>query len=72
VFLTLIFNGSTTQFLLHMLSMDKLSATKVNFINCHLQFQLGIYLLVYPPVLSLQLITSEVVKACFMCCESAT
>jgi hypothetical protein len=42
VFLTLIFNGSTTQFLLHMLGMDKLSATKVNFINCHLQFQLGI------------------------------
>lgn len=30
MFLTLIFNGSTTQFLLHMLGMDKLSSTKVS------------------------------------------
>jgi hypothetical protein len=75
VFLTLIFNGSTTQFLLHMLGMDKLSATKVSFINCHLPipawrlrcclFYEPPYLLLYPFVLSLQLITSEVVKAMF-------
>jgi len=38
VFLTLIFNGSTTQFLLHILGMDKLSATKVSLTNCHLPF----------------------------------
>ncbi|CAN6339204.1 unnamed protein product [Urochloa humidicola] len=33
VFLTLIFNGSTTQFLLHMLGMDKLSATKLRILK---------------------------------------
>lgn len=31
VFLTLIVNGSTTQFVLHLLGMDKLSSAKVNF-----------------------------------------
>lgn len=36
VFLTLIFNGSTTQFLLHLLGMDRLAATKVSFMNCYL------------------------------------
>ena len=30
VFLTLIVNGSTTQFILHFLDMDKLSAAKVS------------------------------------------
>lgn len=33
VFLTLIVNGSTTQFILHFLDMDKLSATKVCLIT---------------------------------------
>ncbi|KQJ85563.1 sodium/hydrogen exchanger 8 [Brachypodium distachyon] len=33
VFLTLILNGSTTQFLLHLLGMDKLSATKLRILN---------------------------------------
>ncbi|KAG2622513.1 hypothetical protein PVAP13_3NG262700 [Panicum virgatum] len=33
VFLTLIFNGSTTQFLLHILGMDKLSATKLRILK---------------------------------------
>uniref|UniRef100_A0A0D9Y1X9 Cyclic nucleotide-binding domain-containing protein n=1 Tax=Leersia perrieri TaxID=77586 RepID=A0A0D9Y1X9_9ORYZ len=33
VFLTLIFNGSTTQFLLHLLGMDGLSATKLRILN---------------------------------------
>ncbi|CAM0909401.1 unnamed protein product [Alopecurus aequalis] len=33
VFLTLIVNGSTTQFLLHALGMDKLSATKLRMLN---------------------------------------
>ncbi|CAM0147134.1 unnamed protein product [Urochloa decumbens] len=33
VFLTLIFNGSSTQFLLHMLGMDKLSATKLRILK---------------------------------------
>ncbi|KAM0854258.1 hypothetical protein ACQ4PT_050536 [Festuca glaucescens] len=33
VFLTLILNGSTTQFLLHILGMDKLSATKLRMLN---------------------------------------
>ncbi|KAG8092775.1 hypothetical protein GUJ93_ZPchr0012g21853 [Zizania palustris] len=33
VFLTLIVNGSTTQFLLHLLGMDKLSATKLRILN---------------------------------------
>ncbi|XP_010936832.1 sodium/hydrogen exchanger 8 isoform X2 [Elaeis guineensis] len=33
VFLTLIINGSTTQFLLHLLEMDKLSATKIRILN---------------------------------------
>jgi NhaP-type Na+/H+ or K+/H+ antiporter len=36
VFLTLIVNGSTTQFFLHMLGMDKLSATKVNLTHYHI------------------------------------
>jgi hypothetical protein len=38
VFLTLIVNGSTTQFLLHLLGLGKLSATKVSFTNYHLCF----------------------------------
>nr|AVA17744.1 SOS1-like protein 1 [Populus tremuloides] len=33
VFLTLIVNGSTTQFILHLLDMDKLSATKKRILN---------------------------------------
>ncbi|KAM7269962.1 hypothetical protein ACFE04_029176 [Oxalis oulophora] len=33
VFLTLIVNGSTTQFALHLLDMDKLSATKTRILN---------------------------------------
>ncbi|CAA7400804.1 unnamed protein product [Spirodela intermedia] len=33
VFLTLIINGSTTQFLLHFLEMDKLSAAKIRVLN---------------------------------------
>ncbi|XP_020576651.1 sodium/hydrogen exchanger 7-like [Phalaenopsis equestris] len=33
VFLTLIINGSTTQFLLHFLGMDKLSAAKIRVLN---------------------------------------
>lgn len=33
VFLTLIINGTTTQFLLHFLGMDKLSAAKVRILN---------------------------------------
>nr|AQN76675.1 Na+/H+ antiporter [Populus euphratica]AQN76688.1 Na+/H+ antiporter [Populus euphratica] len=33
VFLTLIVNGSTTQFILHLLDMDKLSATKKRLLN---------------------------------------
>nr|CAD20320.1 putative Na/H antiporter [Cymodocea nodosa] len=33
VFLTLIINGSTTQFLLHFLAMDKLSAAKIRILN---------------------------------------
>uniref|UniRef100_A0A0E0RKL9 Cyclic nucleotide-binding domain-containing protein n=1 Tax=Oryza rufipogon TaxID=4529 RepID=A0A0E0RKL9_ORYRU len=33
VFLTLIFNGSTTQFLLHLLGMDRLAATKLRILN---------------------------------------
>ncbi|XP_020699162.1 sodium/hydrogen exchanger 8 isoform X1 [Dendrobium catenatum] len=33
VFLTLIINGSTTQFLLHLLAMDKLSAAKIRILN---------------------------------------
>ncbi|KQJ88386.1 hypothetical protein BRADI_4g17381v3, partial [Brachypodium distachyon] len=33
VFLTLILNGSTTQFLLHVLGMDKLSATKLRVLS---------------------------------------
>ncbi|XP_047088764.1 sodium/hydrogen exchanger 8-like isoform X3 [Lolium rigidum] len=33
VFLTLILNGYTTQFLLHILGMDKLSATKLRMLN---------------------------------------
>jgi len=39
VFLTLIVNGSTTQFILHLLGMDKLSETKVMalpYIFCNL------------------------------------
>lgn len=33
VFLTLIINGSTTQFFLHLLEMDKLSSTKIRILN---------------------------------------
>lgn len=33
VFLTLIVNGSTTQFLVHLLGMDKLSAAKIRILN---------------------------------------
>lgn len=33
VFLTLIINGSTTQFVLHLLGMDKLSETKIRILN---------------------------------------
>ncbi|KAJ0988445.1 hypothetical protein J5N97_006801 [Dioscorea zingiberensis] len=33
VFLTLIINGSTAQFFLHLLDMDKLSATKIRILN---------------------------------------
>ncbi|XP_026662993.1 sodium/hydrogen exchanger 7 isoform X2 [Phoenix dactylifera] len=33
VFLTLTINGSTTQFFLHLLKMDKLSATKIRILN---------------------------------------
>ena len=39
VFLTLIINGSTTQFILHLLGMDKLSETKVSalpYLFCNL------------------------------------
>ena len=46
VFLTLIVNGSTTQFLLHLLGLGKLSATKVSFTNyCLCFFILGLKVL---------------------------
>lgn len=46
VFLTLIVNGSTTQFVLHFLNMDKLSTPKVRSILIHKMLHI-VLLLVY-------------------------
>jgi hypothetical protein len=47
VFLTLTFNGSTTQFLLRLLGLDKLSAAKVCFVDSY-KLSCPVHILVLP------------------------